>query len=122
MVSFYKGGNMQITLTARHLEVTPHMKEYVTKKLRKLEKFDHQIIKSDIILFQDRANEIAEGKVHTGHFIITAKGYGSDPYQAVNELTDKLIIQLERRLGKIRTRRRRAPEHKSQPSSANPQG
>ncbi|MGQ9678031.1 MAG: ribosome hibernation-promoting factor, HPF/YfiA family [bacterium] len=111
---------MQITLTARHLEVTPHMKEYLAKKLKKLEKFDHQILKSEVVLFQDRAQEVAEGKIHTGHFVITAKGHGTDPYHAVNELTDKLIIQLERRLGKIRTRRRRTPGHKNQNTTAAP--
>ncbi|MCR4424418.1 MAG: ribosome-associated translation inhibitor RaiA [candidate division WOR-3 bacterium] len=113
---------MQITLTARHLEITPHLREYVTKKLEKLGKFDHQILKSEVVLFQDRAYDVAEGKVHTGHFVVTAKGHGSDSYQAVNDLTDKLIIQLERRLGKIRTRRRRAPNRPSRSEGSKPQG
>lgn len=112
---------MQITLTARHLEITPHLRDYVTKKLEKLGRFDHQILKSEVVLFRDRAFDVAEGKVHTGHFIITAKGEGTDTYQAINDLSDKLVIQLERRLEKIRTRRRRSSGHKSLPGETKPQ-
>lgn len=99
---------MQVTITARHLEVTPHLRNYIEKKISKIARYDHQVLEGEIILFRDRAFEIAEGKLHSGHFIVTAKGQGKDLYEAVNDLTDKLIVQLERHLEKIRSRRRRA--------------
>ncbi len=104
---------MQITITARHLEVTPYLRTYIEKKMSKIARYDHQVLEGEIILFRDRAFEIAEGKFHSGHFIVTAKGQGKDLYEAVNDLTDKLTVQLERHQEKIRTRRRRAGRKKT---------
>ncbi len=104
---------MQLTLTGRHYEITPHLREYVTKKFNKLIRFDHQILKSEVIIFRDRTHDVAEGKVHAGHFIFTAKGEGNDIYQAVNDLADKIVVQIERHQEKIRSRRRRANGKKS---------
>ncbi len=98
---------MQITLTARHFEITPHLRQYAIKKLSKLERFDHQILKGEVVFFLNRAYNVVEGKVHSGHFVFTAKGYGEDMYQAINDFTDKMIAQIERHLEKIRARRRR---------------
>ncbi len=108
---------MQITITGRHLEITPHLRLYTTKKLEKLERFDHQILKGEVVLFRDRAYQIAEGKIHAGHFLLTAKGHGNDAYEAVNDLTDKLIVQLERHIEKLRTRRRRASTKQTPPKT-----
>ncbi len=99
---------MQLTISGRHLDVTPHLREYIDKKIKKLTRFDHQLLEGEIILFRDRAFDVAEGKIHSGHFVITAKGEGKDMYDAVNDLIDKVIVQLERHQEKIRTRRRRA--------------
>jgi ribosomal subunit interface protein len=103
---------MQLTITGRHFEITPYLRDYVNKKLEKIAKYDHQILKGEVILFRDRAFDVAEGKVHSGHYCITAKGQGNDMYQAVQDLADKIVIQLERRLEKIRARRRRAGREK----------
>lgn len=103
---------MQITLTGRHFEISPHLREYATQKLKKLERFDHQILKGEVVFFQDRSNNVAEGKIHSGHFTFAAKGYGDDMYQAINDFTDKMVVQLERHLEKIRARRRRASRPK----------
>ncbi|MGQ9708315.1 MAG: ribosome hibernation-promoting factor, HPF/YfiA family [bacterium] len=103
---------MEITITGRHFEITPYLRNYVNKKLKKVAKYDHQILKGEIILFHDRTFGVAEGKIHSGHNVFTAKGYGNDMYEAVNDLTDKIVIQLERHLQKIRTRRRRAGKGK----------
>ncbi len=105
---------MQITITGRHAEITPYLKQYTIKKLEKLTRFDHQILKGEVVIFRDRAYEVAEGKIHAGHFLLTAKGHGNDAYEAVNDLTDKLGVQLERHIEKLRTRRRRASPGKTQ--------
>ena len=104
---------MQFTISGRHFEITPHLKEYIDKKIKKLARYDHQILEGEIVLFRDRAFDVAEGKVHSGHFVVTAKGKGKDMYDAVNDLIDKIIVQLERHIEKIQTRRRRAGTKKS---------
>ncbi|MGB9742790.1 MAG: ribosome hibernation-promoting factor, HPF/YfiA family [candidate division WOR-3 bacterium] len=108
-----KGGKqMQLTITARHYDITPHLREHIESKISKLARYDHQILEGEIILFQDRAFDVAEGKIHTSHLVITAKGQGKDMYEAVNDLADKIAARLERHLEKIRTRRRRAGREK----------
>jgi ribosome-associated inhibitor A len=106
---------MQLTITARHYDVTPHLREHIESKIKKLSRYDHQILEGEIILFQDRAFDVAEGKIHSGHLVITAKGQGKDMYEAVNDLTEKIAVQLERHLEKIRTRRRRTGREQSKP-------
>lgn len=103
---------MQIILTGRHFEITPYLREYATRKLSKLARFDHQILRGEVVFSQDRTNNVAEGKIHSGHFTFAAKGYGDDMYQAINDFTDKMVAQLERHLEKIRARRRRALRRK----------
>lgn len=105
---------MQLTITARHFNITPHLRTHINSKIKKIARFDHQIIEGELILFQDRGFDVAEGKIHSGHFILNARGQGKDMYEAVNDFTDKITIQLERHLGKIRTRRRRAGRKKTE--------
>ncbi len=103
---------MQLSITGRRFVISSHLRDYVNKRMEKLAKFDHHISKGEIILFRDRAFDVAEGKIHTGHFVFAAKGHGSDMYEAVNDLADKIGIQLERHLEKIRARRRRTGREK----------
>jgi|UniRef100_A0A7V3PTR7 putative sigma-54 modulation protein len=103
---------MELTITGRHFEVTPHLREYVEKKIKKITRYDHQILEGEIILFQDRAFDVAEGKIHSGHFLVTAIGHGKDMYEAVNDLTDKIIVQLEKHREKAQARRRHAHPEK----------
>ena len=100
---------MNLSLTGRHLEITPHLKAHVEEKSKKLERHNDQITGGEIVLFKDSINHVAEGKIHLGHTVITAKGLGHDMYIAVNDLTDKLAAQLERYEGKLRDRKRGTP-------------
>jgi len=101
---------VKLTLTARHFEITPHLRKHVEDRLSRLDKFDGHIQQSEVILFQDRAFGIAEGKVHLGHSVIAAKGQAPDIYDAVNELFDKLLAQMQRYEGKLKDRRRQSAE------------
>lgn len=97
---------MKLTLTARHFDITPHLRKYVEDRFARLDRYNSHIQESEVILFQDRAFGIAEGKVHMGHTLIAAKGRAPDMYDAVNDLSDKLLVQLQRHEGKLKARRR----------------
>jgi putative sigma-54 modulation protein len=97
---------MNLTLTGRHFEITPTLKQHVNDKLEKLDRYAEHISESEIVLFKDSINDIAEGKVHLGHILVTAKGQGNDMYMAVNDLVDKLAAQLLKHEGKLRDRKR----------------
>lgn len=97
---------MKLSLTGRHIEITPHLREHVDDKISKLDRYNEHIIEGEIVLFRDSINDIAEGKVRLGHAILTAKGQGSDMYIAVNDLVDKLLAQLQHHEGRLRSRKR----------------
>lgn len=97
---------MKLKVAGRHVEITPHLREYINRHFERLTKFDHGIIQGDIIISRDRAFDVAEGKIHVGHTFLMASGRGTDTYTAVNEMFDKVRIQLSKYEGRLKTRRR----------------
>lgn len=97
---------MKLKVAARHVEITPHLREHIDRHFERLAKLDHGIIKGEIILSRDRAFDVAEGKIHVGHTFLTAKGRGTDTYAAVNEMFDRVKVQLNKYEGRLKTRRR----------------
>jgi len=97
---------MNLTLTGRHLEITPYLKAHVDEKVKKLDHFNSHIIKAEIVLLKEGARDVAEGKIHLSHTVLTAKGRGKDMYIAVNDVIDKLATQVHRQQGKFQNRKR----------------
>jgi ribosome-associated inhibitor A len=104
---------MNLTLTGRHLEITPYLKAHVDEKVKKLDHFNSHIIKAEIVLLKEGAKDVAEGKVHMSHAVLAATGQGKDMYMAVNDVIDKLVAQLLRQQGKFQDRKR--PNHTPPP-------
>ncbi len=97
---------MQLNLTGRHFEITPTLRKHVEEKFGHLERFNSRIIEGDIVLFKDHVYDVAEGKIHLGHAVLTAKSEATGMVAAVDDLVDKLLIQLQRYEGKLRDRKR----------------
>jgi putative sigma-54 modulation protein len=97
---------MNLTLTGRHFEITPYLKAHVDDKVKKLSRFNDHISETEIVLFKDSIHDVAEGKIHMSHTVLTAKGQGPDMYVAVNDLVDKLVAQMQRHDGRLRDRKR----------------
>lgn len=97
---------MNLTLTGRHFEITPYLKAHVDEKVKKLDHFNSHIIEGEIVLLKEGIKDVAEGKIHLSHTVITAKGEGKDMYIAVNDVIDKLVAQLHRQQGKFQSRKR----------------
>lgn len=96
---------MKLTITGRHLEVTPNLRRHIETRIEKLTKFTDRIIEGEIVLFKDHVDEVAEGRIHIGHTIITARARSTDMYESVSDLIDKLLVQLQRHDGKLRDRK-----------------
>jgi putative sigma-54 modulation protein len=78
----------------------------VDEKVKKLDHFNSHIIEGEIVLLKEGIKDVAEGKIHLSHTVITAKGEGKDMYIAVNDVIDKLVAQLHRQQGKFQDRKR----------------
>ncbi len=103
---------MKLKITGRHTGISAHLRTHVAEKVSKLDRFNDHIIEGEIVLSHDSIDHVAEGKVHLAHATLTAKGKGGDMYSAVNELVDKLLVQLKRHEGRLRTRKRTPPKAK----------
>jgi putative sigma-54 modulation protein len=100
---------MNLTLTGRHFEITPNLKAHVDEKVKKLGRFNSHITEGEIVMFKESVHDVAEGRIHMSHTVLTAKGQGKDMYMAVNDLVDKLVAQLHRQQGKFQSRKRQSP-------------
>ncbi len=99
---------MKVNITARHLDLTPALKEYAEKKLIKAKKYA-KITNAHIILNVEKNRKIAEIVIHVSGQDISAKSVSGDMYGAIDLVMDKIIKQLRRHRGKVKNHRRVLP-------------
>lgn len=105
---------MEIAFTARHFELTSHMKEHVARKLSKLDGMVDRVIEARVILTVENYRHIAEVKFSMRGHDFVATGEASEMTAAVDQVADKLERQL-RRSKERRVRRRRDGRSQPQP-------
>lgn len=97
---------MQITVTGRHISVSPALREYCINKLTKHIAHHGDVIKStDVTMSVDREVQKVEALVHAAGEDIFAGSEAFDMYDAINSLTDKIDRQINRRKDKLRSHR-----------------
>lgn len=97
---------MNLSITARHFELTDELKDFTQKKFQKLEHYNHLITKTDVILGNDASQKFAEGKINVRGSFITAKTNANDIYLAIGLLADKLVKQMGTYDGKLKGKKR----------------
>jgi putative sigma-54 modulation protein len=91
----------QITVTGRHLTVTPALEEYARKKLANIHIDFPRILDAHFILEVDKFRQVAELVIHCGnHITIEARDVHEDLYAAI----DKVVDKAERQMRKYKTR------------------
>ena len=102
----------QIIIKTHHVEITPSIKEYVEKKLTKLDHFFDKIeeiqIDLDVESFpneQDR--QIASATILVPGSALIAKEATKDLYASVDGMVDKLQRQLKKYKDKLRMKNRK---------------
>lgn len=88
---------MDVTISAKHMELTEALKNYIEERVGRLNKFTDQNLVADVHLVSDK---------HRNHIHITVKGNGNflnaeaeDPanmYKAIDMTVDKLEKQFRR--------------------------
>lgn len=108
---------MKVDLTARGLEITDELREYVWKKLSKIEKFFDQTLPAQVVLSSERGRQIAELTLPLNGLYVRGEEGTDDIYASVNLAVDKI----ERQINKYRTRlQRRKREGRAQARSVPP--
>jgi putative sigma-54 modulation protein len=87
---------MQLTVTGHHIEVTEALRNYVAKRLARLERhFDH-MTNVHCILTVEKLRHKAEATVHVGGGTIHADSIEENMYAAIDMLVDKLDRQVKK--------------------------
>lgn len=87
---------MRLNITARHLDLTPALSDYVHKKVEKTQRHFDSIIWAQAILAVEKHRHIAEVIVHTPGNTFRTKGEAGDLYSAVDVAAHKLDLHLTR--------------------------
>jgi putative sigma-54 modulation protein len=99
---------MQVEYTGRHTEVTSALRSLAEKKLAKLAKVLPGITNVHVIFAVDKHREIAEITVHSSHLDLMAADESGDLGTSLATVMEKLTRQAQKRVGKLRERKRRS--------------
>jgi putative sigma-54 modulation protein len=92
---------MQLNLTGHHVEITPSLRDYVSRKLERLERhFDH-VTDIHCVLTVEKLRHRAEATVNIAGGRLFADATEEDMYAAIDGLVDKLDRQIRRHKEKI---------------------
>ncbi len=97
---------IQILVNASGMEMTPHLKEYVEKKINKLSKILENIdearveLKYDASLRSDFDKHVAQMTVRGRNMLLRAEERSNDIYTSIDAVLDKLHRRVDKYKGK----------------------
>ncbi|MGI9259040.1 MAG: ribosome hibernation promoting factor [Gammaproteobacteria bacterium] len=93
---------MQLNVTGHHIDVTPALRDYVTGKLKRVERhFDH-LTDVHCILTVEKLSHKAEATIHLTGGTIHADASEEDMYAAIDGMIDKLDRQVRKHKEKLK--------------------
>ena len=87
---------MQLNMTGHHVEVTPPMRDYATKRVERLQKHFERIISIDLTFNVEKLDQIVKAHIHTPGANFNANSKAEDIYSAIDLLVDKLDRQIKK--------------------------
>jgi len=98
---------MNVNISGHHVDLTPPLREYVSSKLKRLERhFDH-LISAEVTLTVDKLEQKAEATVHASGANLHAEATNGDMYAAIDLMADKLDQQTRKHKEKLRDHHQR---------------
>ena len=91
---------MEITITARHFDLTNAIRDHVYESSEKLEKyFDHIINAQFVLCFENHLSKV-ELLVNAPKHILKSETTNKDMYLAIDESVEKMVHQIKKMKGK----------------------
>ena len=84
---------MQVTISGQHVEITDTLREYVRRKLTRIDRHFGPVIRSHMVLHVARNRHRVETTVHTKGAQWHATAEGRDMYVAIDRVVEKLDRQ-----------------------------
>ena len=93
---------MQINITFRHLDSSPGLKEYATKRIGKLAKYFGEDAEAHVILQAEKFRQRAEVIITGDGMSVSGKEETADMYEAIDLVVAKLEAQVKKLREKVR--------------------
>ncbi|APZ04335.1 MULTISPECIES: ribosome-associated translation inhibitor RaiA [Kosakonia] len=87
---------MTMNITSKQMEITPAIRQHVTDRLAKLDKWQTQLINPHIVLSKEPQGFTADATISTPNGQLVASAKHDDMYIAINDLINKLERQLNK--------------------------
>lgn len=101
---------MEIVVTFRRMEPVESLRVYAREKLSKLKKYLDIPIEAHVVLEVEKFRHIADVTVNVDGSTIKGVEETDDMYSAIDQVMDKIEIQVKKHRSKIRERRQEAPK------------
>ncbi len=97
---------MNIILTGRHLEVTPALKNYVEKKVKRFNRYLSNISEAVVTISVEKYRHKVEVLLKVNGVLIQAEGVTSEVYSSIDEVAEKLGRQIKKYKEKLVSHRK----------------
>jgi len=87
---------MKIIFKGKHIEVTDAMRNYIEKKLSKIERYFDHILEVIVTLSVEKSRQIIEVTLQTNRALIRAEEETDDMYTSIDKVADKLERQIKK--------------------------
>ena len=96
---------MTVNITSKQMDITAAIRDHIEGRLKKLEKWQTQLINPHIVLSKEPQGFVADATISTPTGQLIASATHDDMYAAINEMTAKLERQLNKAQHKGEARR-----------------
>ena len=101
---------MRLSLTGRHLDISPNLRQLVTRRLARVERLlNDSAVSAQVVLSLEKRAHCTEIIVHArGDHMLTAQTSADSWTQSIGEAMEKIALQARKLKDRWRTRKRRA--------------
>ncbi|HPY95720.1 MAG TPA: ribosome-associated translation inhibitor RaiA [Candidatus Cloacimonadota bacterium] len=99
---------MQITITARHFELTKAIRTYVEDACEKLTRYFDQIINVHMTLTLENSRNIVDMSLHAARFNLQSQATQMDMYLAIDEAIENMEAQVKKLKDKVTDHQKRS--------------
>ena len=92
---------MQLSISGHHVDVSNALRDYVTGKVKKLERHYDHITNLHVVLSVEKLSQKAEATAHVSGAELFADAEADDLYAAIDMLLDKLDRQVIKHKEKV---------------------
>ncbi len=93
---------MKVSVTARHFDLTPELREHAESRLDRFGKFSNGLSSAHVVLAVEKYRQIAEVSVHSRYGDFTGKAESDDMGVSIDGACDKVERQIKRSVDKKR--------------------